>query len=126
MVACHDLEVHQLDVKTAFLNNELEDEIYMKKPEDFVVQGHEDKVYKLKRVLYGQKQASRQWYMKFHQAIDELRFVPNSADTCFYIKHNGGIFFLFLSLYVDDILIAGDNLEAIKEVKVKIQNERHG
>ena len=116
LVACHDLELHQMDVKTAFLNDELEEEIYMKQPEGFVVQGHEDKVYKLNRVLYGLKQASRQWYRKFHQAIGEIGFVPNNADTCFYIKRSGSSY-LYLSLYVDDILIAGDQLEAVNEIK---------
>ena len=66
LVACRDLELHQMDVKTAFLNGELEEEIYMKQPEGFVAQGHDDEVYKLNRALYGLKQASRQWYRKFH------------------------------------------------------------
>ena len=70
-------------VKTAFLNGELEEEIYMKQPEGFVVRGHGDKVYKLNRALYGLKQVSRQWYRKFHQAIGEIGFVPKNADTCF-------------------------------------------
>ena len=66
LVACRDLELHQMDVKTAFLNDELEEEIYMKQPKEFMVQGHEDKVYKLNRALYGLKQASRQLSIKFH------------------------------------------------------------
>ena len=72
-----------MDAKTAFLDSELEEEIYMKQLELFVVQGNEDKVYKLNRALYGLKQASRQWYRKFHQAIGEIGFVPKNADTCF-------------------------------------------
>ena len=55
LVACRDLKLHQMDVKIAFLNGELEEEIYMKQPEGFVVQGHEDKMYKLNRALYGLK-----------------------------------------------------------------------
>ena len=66
LVARRDLELHQMDVKTAFLNDELEEEIYMKQPKEFMVQGHEDKVYKLNRALYGLKQASRQLSIKFH------------------------------------------------------------
>ena len=89
LVACCDLELYQLDVKTKFLNNELEEEIYMKQSKGFVVQGHEDKVYKLNKALYGLKQASRQWYRKFHQAIGEIGFVPNNANTCFNIKRSG-------------------------------------
>ena len=85
LVARRDLELHQMDVKTAFLNGELEKEIYMKQPKGSVVQGNEDKVYKVNRALYELKQASRQWYKKFHQAIGEIGFVPNKADTCFYM-----------------------------------------
>ena len=112
LVACCDLELHQIDVKTAFLNGKLEEKIYKKQPKGFVVQGHEDKVYRLHRALYGLKQASKQWYRKLRRAIDEIGFVPNNANTCFYIKHSGSSY-LYLSLYVDDILIVGDKLEAI-------------
>ena len=115
LVACRDLELHQMDVKAAFLDGELEEEIYMKQPKRFVVQGHENKVYKLNRALYGLKQASRQWYRKFHQAIGEVGFVPYNVDTCFYNKHSEGSY-LYLSLYVNDILIAGDKLEAVNEL----------
>ena len=116
VVAYHDLELHQMDVKTAFLNSELDEEIYMKQPESFLVQGHEDKVYKLQKELYGLKQSSRQWYKKLHHAISEISFVPNSVDICFYVKRNGSNY-LYLSLYVDDILITGDDLDAINGIK---------
>jgi hypothetical protein len=55
-----DLELHQLDIKTTFLNEELKEDIYMLQPKDFQIKGHEEKVYKLKRLLYGFKQSSRQ------------------------------------------------------------------
>lgn len=110
-----------MDVKTAFVNGELEEEIYMKQPEGFVVQGHEDKVYRLNRALYGLKQASIQWYRKFHQARGEIGFVQNNVDTCFYIKRNGSSY-LYLSLYVDDILIAGEKLKAVYEIKQELKS----
>ena len=59
IVAIMDLELHQLDVKTAFLNGELKEDIYMLQPEGFEIKGHEDKVYKSKRSPYGLKQSSR-------------------------------------------------------------------
>ena len=65
IVAMHDLEFEQLDVKTVFLHGELEEEIYMDQPEGFVVPGKENYVYKLKRSLYGLKQSPRQWYKRF-------------------------------------------------------------
>ena len=65
IVACLDLELHQIDVKTTFLNGELNKEIYMEQSVGFVVKGQEKKVCKLKRSIYGLKQYSRQWYMRF-------------------------------------------------------------
>ena len=66
LVAGLDLELHQMDVKTAFLNGELEEKIYMVQPEGFIVPGSEHKVCKLKKSIYGLKQSLRQWYFKFH------------------------------------------------------------
>jgi hypothetical protein len=77
-----DLELHQLDIKTTFLNGELKEDIYMLQPKDFQIKGHEEKVYKLKRLLYGFKQSSRQWYLKFHQAILEIGFKISLLDHC--------------------------------------------
>ena len=59
VVAYHDLELHQMDVKTVFLNGELDEKICMKQPKGFFVQSHEDNVYKLQKALYGLKQSSR-------------------------------------------------------------------
>lgn len=73
-------------------------------------------MYKLNRALYGLKQASRKWYRKFHQAIGEIGFVSNNANICFYIKRSGSSY-LYFSLYVDDNLIASDQLEAVNEIK---------
>ena len=61
----YKLQIHQMDVKTTFLNGELEEEIYMKQPEGFVLQGQEQKVCKLIKSLYGLKQAPKQWHKKF-------------------------------------------------------------
>ena len=74
IVAHMDLELHQMDVKTAFLNGELEEEIYMEQPVNFVSKGQEQKVCKLKRSIYGLKQSSRQWYLRFHEAVMSYGF----------------------------------------------------
>ena len=72
IVAHLDLELHQMDVKTEFLNGELDEEIYMDQPIGFVTEGQEGKVYHLKRSIYGLKQSFRQWYLQFHEAVDTI------------------------------------------------------
>ena len=99
VVAKMDLELHQLDVKTAFLNGELKEEIYMMQPDSFQIQGNEDKAYTLKKSLYGLKQSSRQWYLKFHQTILEMGYVVSPLDHCVYIWKNDDKLAI-LSLYV--------------------------
>nr|GEZ45207.1 zinc finger, CCHC-type [Tanacetum cinerariifolium] len=69
LAAIHDLVIHQMDVKTAFLNGDLDEAIYMKQPEGFVMPGHENKVCKLKKSLYGLKQAPKQWHQKFDDVV---------------------------------------------------------
>ncbi|KAK1648280.1 hypothetical protein QYE76_066085 [Lolium multiflorum] len=116
LAASHGLLVHQMDVKTAFLNGELEEEIYMEQPDGFVVDGQEGKVCKLLKSLYGLKQAPKQWHEKFERTLTAEGFVVNEADKCVYYRHGGGEG-VILCLYVDDILIFGTNLTVIKEVK---------
>ena len=70
----NDLKMHQLDVTTAFLNGELEEEVYVKQPEGFVVEGQEHLVCKLKRSLYGLKQSPRCWKQTLHTQLMEMGF----------------------------------------------------
>ena len=86
IVAMHDLEVEQLDVKTAFLHGELEEEIYMDQPEGFIVPGKEDFVCKLNKSLYGLKQSTRQWYKRFDSFMMSHGFKRSEYDSCVYIK----------------------------------------
>ncbi|KAK1630960.1 hypothetical protein QYE76_005275, partial [Lolium multiflorum] len=116
MAASYGLIVHQMDVKTAFLNGELEEEIYMDQPDGFVVKGEERKVCKLLKSLYGLKQAPKQWHEKFDRTLTYVGFVVNEADKCVYYRHGGGEG-VILCLYVDDILIFGTNMKVIHEVK---------
>jgi len=112
-----DLELYQMDVKTAFLNGELNDEIYIDQPLGFKTKGQERKVCKLKRSIYGLKQASRQWNIKFHQVILKDGFTMMEEDHCVYLKCSNNSF-IILSLYVDDILIAGNSKEMINTTKM--------
>jgi hypothetical protein len=79
-----------MDVKTTFLNGELDEEIYMQQPDGFVAPGQENKVYRLRKSLYGLKQAPKQWYEKFDRTVTSTSFVVNEADTCVYYHFGGG------------------------------------
>ena len=116
LVAHFDMELHQMDVKTAFLNGDLNEEVYMIQPEGFVANDSGKLVCRLKKSIYGLKQASRQWYLKFHSVVASYGFVENKVDQCIYCKVNGRKF-IFLILYVDDILLASSDLGLLHETK---------
>ena len=121
LAASHGLLVHQMDVKTAFLNGELDEEIYMEQPAGFVANGQEGMVCKLLKSLYGLKQAPKQWHEKFDRTLTSAGFVVNEADKCVYYRYGGGEG-VILCLYVDDILILGTSLDVIKETKDFLSN----
>ena len=72
LVAHFDLKLHQMDVKTTFLNGDLSETIYMQQHEGFCISGNEDLLCKLRRSIYGFKQASRQWYLKFDELVTSM------------------------------------------------------
>ncbi|CAL9029582.1 unnamed protein product, partial [Prunus brigantina] len=88
----------------------------MQQPEGFVEEDSKHLVCKLKKSIYGLKQASRQWYLKFHKIITSFGFVENRLDECIYLK-NSGSRFIFLVLYVDDILLASSDESLLYETK---------
>ena len=77
LVAQEDLHLQQMDVKTAFLHGDLDEEIYMEQPDGFVIDGQEGKVCKLLKSLYGLKQAPKQWHEKFERTLTDDGFVVN-------------------------------------------------
>jgi hypothetical protein len=111
-----NLEIEQLDVKTAFLHGDLEEEIYMQQLEGFVERGKEHLVYRLKKSLYGLKQAPRQWYRKFDSFVTDQGYHNTQADHCVFVKKFEGGDFLIL-LYVDDMLIIGRDQAKIRMLK---------
>ena len=116
LVAYYDLELHQIDVKTTFLNGDLEEIVYMKQPKGFIMEGEEDMGCRLKKSIYGLKQASRQWYLKFNETIKRFEFKKNVEDNCVYAKFKSGKY-IFLILYVDDILLASSDVSLLIETK---------
>jgi len=101
-----------MDVKTAFLNGDLEEEIYIDQPGGFIAKGQENKVCKLVKSLYGLKQSPKQWHQKFNKVITQFGFIVHEHDKGKYSK-NFGNEYIILCLYVDDILILGTSLDAI-------------
>ena len=89
VVDAFDFEVEQMDVKTTFLHGDLEEEIYMKQPEGFMVKGKKELVCRLKKSLYGLKQSPRMWYQKFDTYIRGLGFTRRKEDQCVYFKLTG-------------------------------------
>ena len=107
-------KVHHLDVKTAFLNGELEEEVYVSQPEGFAVKGKEQHVLKLSKSLYGLKQAPRAWNIKLDKSLKKLGFVKCPSESAVY-KREAGKATIILGVYVDDLLVTGnDPLEIMK------------
>jgi hypothetical protein len=119
LVVVFDLEIEKIDVNIVFLHGDLEEEIYMKQPEGFVVKEKKELVCKLKISLYDLKQSPRMWYQNFGKYILSLGFVRSKVDHCVYSKKEGG-HFIYVTLYVDDMLLVGNNMDAIKEVNIQL------
>ena len=116
LASIYKLIVHQMDVKIAFLNGDLDEEVYMEQFESFVLPRNVKKVCKLVKSLYGLKQAPKQWHEKFDLAILSDSFLHNSSDKCMYSKFTKE-YRVIVCLYVDDMLIFGTNMKGVCETK---------
>ena len=116
IAAYFDYEISQMDVKTAFLNGYLDETIYMDQPEGYIVEGQQQKVCKLQRSIYGLKQASRSWNIRFDEAVKSYGFDQNIDEPCVY-KYKKEEKVVFLILYVDDILLIGNDVGMMTDVK---------
>ena len=97
-------KVYQLDVKSAFLNGILQEEIYVEQPKGFVKKGEETKVFLPKKALYGLKQSPRAWYNKIDEHLLSLGFKKSLSEATLYVKHHNNDV-LIVSLYVDDLFL---------------------
>ena len=111
-----------MDVKIAFLNGSLEETIHMVQLEGFIAKGQEKKVCKLQKSIYGLKQASRSWKLRFDQAVKLFRFLQSPDEPCVYKRCSGNVV-VFLILYVDDILLIGNNVGTLSSVKVWLSGQ---
>ncbi|KAL0366969.1 UNVERIFIED_CONTAM: Retrovirus-related Pol polyprotein from transposon TNT 1-94 [Sesamum radiatum] len=116
LVAHHDWELKQTDVKTAFLHGDLEDKIFLNQPCGFVDKKKPNHVCMLNKSLYGLKQSPRQWNKKFDAFMKNLKFLRSEFDPCLYFKCESSMP-IFLVLYVDDMLIASPSLTLITELQ---------
>eukprot|EP01018_Ginkgo_biloba_P007448 Gb_23452 [translate_table: standard] len=105
-----------MDVKSAFMNGDLEEEVYMQQPKGFEVKGKEKLVCRLDKALYGLKQAPRAWYIKIDEHLRGSGFQRSASDPNLYIKKKDGDL-VILVVYVDDLVITGNSLKLIDEVK---------
>lgn len=108
-----DLEIDQMDVVTAFLNSKLSEDIYMKLPNDDFLKG---KIVKLKRSIYGLKQAPFEWNKTLDAIMKSLKFKTSNYDPCIYYKKNKEKI-LIIAVYVDDLLIFSNDTKMKNEVK---------
>ena len=112
----YDYEIWQMDVKTAFLNGNLLEDVYMTQPEGFFDPMYPNRVCKLQRSIYGLKQASRSWNLRFDEVVKEFGFMQNEDKPCVYKKVSGSAI-AFLVLYVDEILLIGNDIPTLQSAK---------
>jgi hypothetical protein len=119
-VAAEDLELHQLDIKTAFLNGTLEEDVYVQQPPGYEV-GGKNVVCHLKRALYGLRQAPRAWHQRLKSELQAYGFTESNADPGLFIWDDDITGTSnYILVYVDDLLIAAKDLDVAKTIKRKI------
>ena len=115
----NDLEIHQLDVKTAFLHGVLDCDLYMEQPEGYVDEEHPNYVCKLNKCLYGLKQSAKCWNELLDKHFIETGYTKADADGCLYIKVDNGSF-VIMGVYVDDFIPVSNDLELLKIEKAAL------
>jgi transposase InsO family protein len=119
--AHEDMEIHQVDIKTAFLNGELEEEVYVSQPPGFHNGGAQ--VCRLNKALYGLKQAPRAWYQKLDATLEKHGFQACMSDAGIYVSEKSGEAPVYLVLFVDDMLIMSMDIARVRDFKKAISDE---
>ena len=122
MAAKQGLALEQMDVKTAFLNGELQETIYMKQPEGFIEPGKENLVCLLHRSIYGLKQSARCWNFELDKQMKKMGFKQSETDPCIYVQvMKDGTF--IIAIYVDDIILGGLSNAVMKKMKASLSEK---
>ena len=121
IAAAKDLEIKQIDVKTAFLYGDIDVEVYVEQPEGFGEIGKSDKVCKLNKALYSLKQSPRVWYFTLTNYLKTLGFEPLTADNCIFYDGKSS----YIAVFVDDLLIIGLSKPDIDIIKRKLSERFH-
>ena len=115
--ACaHNIKLYQMDVKSAFLNGYINEEVYFEQPPSFKDDKKPDHVYKLEKTLYGLKQAPRAWYERLRDFLISKGFMMGKVDTTLFIKKIEKDLFV-LQIYVDDIIFGSTNQDFLKSLE---------
>ena len=114
--------MHQIDVKTAFLNGDLDEDTYMMQPDGSIDKDHEHLVYKLQWSLYGLEQSPQMWKKTIDEFMVKIGFNKCESDHYIYIERDGQ-YMIFVALYVDDLIIASSNNKLLREAICAL-NER--
>jgi hypothetical protein len=121
IAAIYGLEIHQMDVVTAFLAGDLEEEVYMEQPEEFRIgTDEEDLVCLLRKSLYRLKQAPRVWNRKIRQFLKSIGFEQTYSDPRIYVNKTTKI---IIAMWVDDLVIFGKNLSDVENLKTQLKAE---
>jgi hypothetical protein len=114
----NNFKVYQMDVKSTFLNGNLEEEVYIEQPEGFLLSENKDYVCRLKKALYGLKKAPRAWYSRLDKYLQQQGFKRGIADSNLYIKTKGEDQ-LIIVVYVDDIIFGGSKMICVNNFPKK-------
>lgn len=111
------LEARHIDIRTAYLNSEVDEEIYVHQPKGFIATGNEKSVCRLNKAVYGLKQGARQWDLKLNESLKSLNFVTSVSQPCVFINkcdHNH-----MVGADVDDLVVNGSEKQ-VKNFKMEI------